>query len=356
MSFFGVTREVIDRVWPHPNADRLELATLRGVAFQFVVGKGTFAAGQEVVYVPIDSVLPPALTDALGVTGKLAGKEKNRLKTVRLRGEISQGLVGPTSLLYRLDLPAGLSAAEEAACIAAHLGVTKYEPPPIFGKGSILRPLPSGLSAYDVEGFERFGDVAALLMDREIIVTEKLEGANLSVTHDPSLRRTFVNQRNYTVTLEDDVPPSANAYWSAATDAGLLAAVETLATERRMPVTIYGELIGPKVQGNYYGLDRLRVIMFDLKLGADFALYGELKAAGSRFNLELAPVLGEGVTLRQWLDGRSIAEASGGPSRLNPARLREGVVVRPSVEQNVSGFGRLQLKQRDPVYLGETDN
>ena len=189
MAFFGVTQETIERVWPHPNADRLDLATLAGVAFQFVVARNSFAAGERVVYFPVDSVLPPAVTDRLGVTGKLAGKDKDRLKTVRLRGEISQGLVGPVSLLDGLDLPADLPPADEAERIAAHLGVVKYDPPPVMSKGALLRPLPAGLSAYDIEGFERFADAAELLMDRPVIVTEKLEGANLSVTHDPDLRR-----------------------------------------------------------------------------------------------------------------------------------------------------------------------
>ena len=356
MAFFGVTQETIERVWPHPNADRLDLATLAGVAFQFVVAKGRFTAGERVVYFPIDSVLPAAVTDALGVTGKLAGKTKDRLKTVRLRGEISQGLVGPLSLLDGLDLPADGSPAERAERIAAHLGVVKYEPPPVMSKGALLRPLPAGLSAYDIEGFERFADAAALLMDRPVVVTEKLEGANLSVTHDPDTRRTYVNQRNYTVTLEDGADPAANAYWAAAGAAGLLAAVETLAAARRRPVTLYGELVGPKVQGNYYGLDGLRVYVFDLKVGAEFAGYGDLKAVAAEHGATLAPVLAEDVTLRQWLGGRPVAAAANGPSALNPDRLREGVVVRPVAEEYVLGFGRLQLKQRDPVYLGETDN
>ena len=356
MAFFGVTRETIEKVWPHPNADRLDLATLAGVAFQFVVARNSFAAGERVVYFPVDSVLPAAVTDALGVTGKLAGKNKDRLKTVRLRGEISQGLVGPLSLLDGLDLPMDLSPADEAERIAAGLGVVKYDPPPVMSKGALLRPLPAGLSVYDIEGFERFADAAELLMDRPVVVTEKLEGTNLSVTHDPDTRRTYVNQRNYTVTLEDGADPAANAYWAAAESAGLLALAETLAIERRRPVTLYGELVGPKVQGNYYGLPRLGVYVFDLKVGPNFAPYHELRLIAGANDVALAPLLAENVTLRAWLDGRTVAAASHGPSVLNPDRLREGVVVRPAVEEYVIGFGRLQLKQRDPVYLGETDN
>ena len=158
------------------------------------------------------------------------------------------------------------------------------------------------------------------------------------------------------MTLEEGAEPAANAYWAAAEAAGLLALAEKLAVERRRPVTLYGELVGPKVQGNYYGLDELRVFIFDLKVGPDFAAYDELRAVADAHGTALAPLLAENVTLRAWLDGRTVAAASHGPSVLNPDRLREGVVVRPAVEEYVVGFGRLQLKQRDPVYLGETDN
>jgi hypothetical protein len=93
MAFFGVTSEHISAINVHPNADALELGKLEGMSFQFVIRRGAFKVGDEVFYFPIDTVFSDELAAVCGVLGKLAGSKKNRLKTVRLRGEISQGLV-----------------------------------------------------------------------------------------------------------------------------------------------------------------------------------------------------------------------------------------------------------------------
>ena len=70
-----------------------------------------------------------------------------------------------------------------------------------------------------------------------------------------------------------------------------------------------------------------------------------------------APTLGYNVTLREWLNGRTIQEASNGKSLLAPDRLREGIVVVPMVEQKVQwgdlSVKRLMLKQRSPAYLAK---
>ena len=77
----------------HPDADRLEIAGHGG--YQMVVGKGVWSTGDRAVYVPEASVLPGSLIEEMGLTGRLAGKGRDRVKVVRLRGVVSQGLVVP---------------------------------------------------------------------------------------------------------------------------------------------------------------------------------------------------------------------------------------------------------------------
>src|SRR5687767_9231735 len=78
----------VERVLPHPNADLLELAHIKG--WQCVVPRGKYAPGSLVTYVPIDSVLPEPLSERLGVTKYLS---KGRVRCARLRGEPSFGLI-----------------------------------------------------------------------------------------------------------------------------------------------------------------------------------------------------------------------------------------------------------------------
>ncbi|MFD0850638.1 RNA ligase (ATP), partial [Actinomadura adrarensis] len=90
MSTLRVTAERLT-IHPHGNADALELAQVG--LYRAVVGKGQFQSGDWALYIPEGSVLPDELIAELGLDGKLAGSKKNRVKAVRLRGELSQGIV-----------------------------------------------------------------------------------------------------------------------------------------------------------------------------------------------------------------------------------------------------------------------
>src|SRR5688572_4052170 len=153
MSTFAVSLERIENVWEHPNADRLDMARLRSMTYQFVIAKGSYQPGDLVVYFPIDSILPEHVIAAIGLTGKLSGADKNRVKTVRLRGEISQGVVASPDVL----IPNWKDGADyyEGQDITELLGVTKYEPPVVPIQAGKLVALPSLVSMYDIEGAER---------------------------------------------------------------------------------------------------------------------------------------------------------------------------------------------------------
>jgi RNA ligase (TIGR02306 family) len=90
MSTFKVTAEKLV-IHPHPNADALELAQVG--LYRAVVPKGQYKTGDVAIYIPEQAVLPDELIEEIGLTGRLAGKDKNRVKAVRLRGELSQGIV-----------------------------------------------------------------------------------------------------------------------------------------------------------------------------------------------------------------------------------------------------------------------
>lgn len=104
----------IDAITPHPNADRLEVATVLG--WQVVVPKGRYRAGDKVVWFPPDAIVPKEHSDRFGVTQYLAN---GRMKCARLRGVPLYGfLFAPDDA----DTPLGTN-------LAAHYGVTKWLPP-----------------------------------------------------------------------------------------------------------------------------------------------------------------------------------------------------------------------------------
>lgn len=182
MGFFAVTVQEIEGTFTHPDPEvtSIELAKVRAFAYQFVVRKGAFKPGDRVVYFPPDAQVPADVQGILGVVGKLSGNEKDRIKTIRLRGAISQGIVAPLGVFPMLDqgVPTGTDVTEA-------LKVTKYDPPPEMGEGGLMVPLPAGMSKYDVESCDNFPDVVPVFMDQRVYVSEKLEGENLMYVFYP---------------------------------------------------------------------------------------------------------------------------------------------------------------------------
>lgn len=366
MATFKVSLEKIGKVWTHPNADALDLAQVEGMAFQFVMARHTCKPGDVVIYFPIDSLLPPPVLAVLPptITAKLSGPERNRIKTVKLRSQISQGL----AVLLR-DFPlrsfvpeaTEIDAAQgclrlpgEAATsdLTRFLGVEKYEPPVVNLGDCDLRRLPPVAPHYDIEGCDRFPEVLERLLDEEVAVTEKLEGTNTAIVcewPEPNVR---ICQRSGEVIPREG---AVSIYHEGAKREDLPRKAMEMAEATGQSVTLRGELLGPKVQGNHYRLPALEVRVFEVWLNGhpiDWHLQTELT---DRFKVKTVPVLFVG-RLRDFLAGRTVQDRANGPSALKPDRLREGIVIRPTTElPPVEGFGRPILKQRSAEYLAKSD-
>jgi RNA ligase (TIGR02306 family) len=358
MSIFAVSLERIARVWPHDNADRLAMAQLDSMSYQFVIVKDTYQVGDLVVYFPIDSVLPPQVITAIGLEGKLSGAERNRVKTIKLRGAISQGVVAnPFEVIPDW---AAKDDWHEGQDVTALLGVTRYEAQIVPSQGGNLVSLPDLVSVYDIESAERFAaQVEAYLLDQAVLISEKVEGSHWSISlyADGS---TAVCQRRYRIEpiegVEHDWHKVARTSGISAQLPALKVALEAHLGRALQGVTVRGELIGPGVQGNYYKLRDHTVRIFEIEVDSFAVDVADFLALAAQFNLPTVPILAQNVTLRAWLEGRALAVASNGKSALNVDLLREGVVIRPMVEvRDDAGLGRVIIKQRSPEYLADND-
>lgn len=363
MSFFGVCIEKIDDVWAHPNADKLELAKLVNIDYQFVIAKGSFKKDDLVLYFPEDAVLPDPLLAKLGLTGKLGGAKKNRVKAIRLRGQYSQGVVGSLSILHDLgyESPAnGNLATGEKVNWADTLGVEKYDPevhtPGIPNASRVIQnPLPRGVRVYDLENAERYAKIVGGLIEKRVpvIVTEKLEGSHAILHLNEFGELKFCSRR--TTLIE------AETFWhKGMTNSKIYESLKKLREITPVnftKITIRGELIGPGVQGNIYGLPDLQVRVFDVELDDNpihaHSLHNSLVESGVFTVDQLAPVLFRG-TLDEYLGGKTLREVSDGKSVLGDTN-REGIVIKPVSELFERGLGRVILKQRSPLYLSESN-
>jgi RNA ligase (TIGR02306 family) len=350
MSFFGVTAEEIKQVGPIDGADRIEVASLAGMDYSFVVGKGQFKAGDKVLYFPVDSIIPIDVTRKMGLEGKLSGKNKDRVKTIKLRGQISQGIVAVLDLVPAHIMEQGPEAITDC------LGVKKYDPPEVPCHNAILKGLPDGVPVYDIESADRYVEVAARLMEQDVMVSEKVEGSNFSVLVTAS-GEVMVNQHNYTIIPKEG---AEHTFWKVAQEQGIIDFAKSVssADSTKRDVVVYGEMLGPGIQKNIYKLVKHKVLLFDVMANRQWfdpekfmfavqGFFGDLTAA--------VPILGDvGGPLSRWLGGKTIKEASNGKSCLADV-LREGIVIKPMKEQTDPKLGRLFLKQRSPEYLAKEE-
>ncbi|WP_405020251.1 RNA ligase (ATP) [Kitasatospora sp. NBC_00070] len=346
MSTLRVTAERLT-ILTHPNADALELAQVG--LYRAVVAKGAYRTGELAVYIPEQAVLPPALIEELGLTGKLAGSAHDRVKAVRLRGELSQGIVCRPAALAGTDLT---EAVAEGADFAELLGITKWVPPIPVGMSGEVESAPGLLPWVDIENLKRFPDVFE--PGEPVVVSEKLHGSCCLVTFHADSGTVQVSSKGIgaqRLALRED---DRNLYWRSVRAHGIPAVAAELAERLGASrIGIFGEVFGVGVQDLGYGESGRTELpgyaAFDVSAVIDGELHWldatELLAG----KLPLVPQLWSGPfdpdTVLALADGRETFSG-------RELHIREGVVVRPVVERYspVTG-GRAIAKVVSGAYL-----
>ncbi|MEU1501607.1 RNA ligase (ATP) [Streptomyces sp. NPDC005732] len=346
MSTLRVTAEVLT-VHEHPNADALELAQVG--LYRAVVPKGAYRTGETALYIPEQSVLPAGLIEELGLTGRLAGSSSDRVRAVRLRGELSQGIVCRPRALAEVDLD---RAVAEGTDFAPMLGIVKWVPPVPPTMSGEIEAAPELLPWVDIENIQRYPDIFA--PGEPVVLTEKLHGSACLVTHLAEEGRTYVSSKGFgakSLALKED---PRNLYWRAVHGHGV-ARVAALLAERlgARRIGIFGEVYGAGVQDLSYGADGRReslgYAVFDVSAEIDGEVRWLDAAALLEGELPLVPRLYEGpYAIDRVLETASGRETVSGRG----LHLREGVVIRPAAERHspVTG-GRAIAKAVSPAYL-----
>ena len=366
MSTFKVTLEKL-RILEHPNADALELAEVG--LYRAVVRKGEFKTGDYALYIPEQAILPPELLEELGLTGKLAGKDKNRVKAVRLRGELSQGIVcrpaalrGDPDLVKLLDDDGAPTIPQPD--YADLLGITKWVPPIPVGMAGDVEAAPNLLRWIDIENIKRYPGMFE--PGEEVIATEKIHGTCFLLTYDVYEEEFIVTSKGMggkNLALKES---DSNLYWRAARRFDLKNLAREIADAFNSGrVGLFGEVFGKGVQDLHYGRDAghddtLGFALFDAMVqdpdgdtrflsAAFFNTNVKNAAFKARAMVPTAPVLYEGP-----YDYDLLAKLAEGKEQVSGKELhiREGLVVRPLREQRseLTG-GRKIAKFVSDAYL-----
>jgi RNA ligase (TIGR02306 family) len=332
----------IESVQPHPNADRLCLARIKG--WQAVIrkredGSPEFAVGERVVFIPPDSTLPREMAERLGVVSYLSertdveGQRRLVVRQVRLRGEPSFGLlVRPDDSTW----PVGTDVRE-------HYGIGKYQPPVKFSAGDAEPHHPLFQRYTEIENLRNFPDVLA--PGEEVAVTEKIHGTNARIgwVEGKLLAGSHGLQRRRPAPEEI----ATNTYWFPSTLEPVQSLLDELRREGHAVAILYGEIYGSRVQSLHYGKrDGLGFAAFDVLVGEHYLDYDDFAALCARHGVATVPLLERGPFSLE-----RVAALSRGKTTLPDQHIREGVVVRPVVERFDPEVGRAILKYLSDDYL-----
>ena len=309
----------IDDIVPIEGADAIECAVLGG--WKVVVKKGEFTVGNLAVYCEIDAWIPTELAPFLS-KGKepreFEGIKGERLRTVKLRGQLSQGLLlplEPTCANIESELFEGLD-------VSVPLNIVKWEAPANAQlAGQVKGNFPSSIPKTDQERVQNLTKEIKAAFDNNLLfeLTEKLEGSSMTCY---LIEQEFgVCSRNLDLKRTDD-----NTLWKVAIEDKIELKMRIAGLDNH---AIQGELVGPGIQGNIYKLSKPMFFVFDIydiKKGV-YMNPVERQAMIKVLQLNHVPVLtndkdlGIGTVdeLLLWAEGKSF---------LNGKQEREGIVFK----------------------------
>ena len=322
--------QVIQNITPIDGADKIELTHIGG--WKVVVAKNVgHKIGDKVVYCEIDSFLPiePEFEFLRKSSYKklVDGTEGFRLKTIRLRGQISQGLIIPIGsaidIIKRNRGEVYCEMIEEGKDLTDLLGITKYEPPiPANLAGKVKGNFPSFISKTDEE---RCQNLTAELEQwseesdkHQFYVTEKLDGSSFTCYFKDG--EFGVCSRNLELQRDKN-----NTFWKTAIDLQLEEKLRFYGKN----LALQGELIGEGVQKNRYKIKGHTIRFFNV-----FDIQEHQKVDYDTFHtiiqdldLQTVPITEvPGFNLPNNTD--KLLNLAEGKSVLNNKAEREGIVIR----------------------------
>jgi len=370
-------QEVVD-IQPIKGADRIEVVTVLG--WKCVTKKGEFSIGEKVVYVEVDSVMPD------NGNYEFLRERKFRVRTIKLKKQISQGLVLPLSVFDSLSPKVSSGFMNINDDVTDYLGITKYLSPTDlqdianeerrirddknklrkfmmryswFRRLFLSRTKKSGFPYWvqktDETRIQSSPQIIDQFKDAYVTITEKIDYQSGTWTSKrvPRFNGVFsflpfkktlfvVASRNLT---NND---KAGLYWQIADKYKLKELCE------KFPgIIIQGEQGNSKIQGNKYKITEPKMWVFNIIKDGRFLDYRDMERFCLDHNLDYVPIVAEGKMSDLFTNVEDAVKFSEGKSLINKDVNREGVVVR--FINNSTGKKELSFKIINPKFLLKYD-
>lgn len=359
----------VTNIRKHPNADTLDICNVLG--WEVIIKTGDFKDGDWCVFYECDSVLPKHEIFAF------LEKRKYRIKTQKLRGIISQGLVMPISIIKTLT--GKEIKLEEGKDVTELLGVIKHDPQaqkersqtqrkeskrnPVvnymlsfawyrkfhfkFISQKRVKNFPWFIKKTDEERIQNMPWIFEVQNGTECYYMEKLDGTSFTGAiylpkSKPSLLQKVFSNTFYVCSRNINLHKKGNNYyWNIA----IKEDIENKLKKVSKNIAVQGEIVGIGIQKNRYNLDDMYLYIFNVYDIDKQYFYNleEKQEFCTKYGFQHAPYLGR-ITLTSDMQVADMIKLSEGRSVISPI-LREGIVVR-SIEND-----RISFKAINPKYL-----
>jgi len=270
-------------------AEMIEKATVLG--WEVVVAKDdNFKVGDLVVYCEVDSIMPDK------PEFEFLRERKFRIRTIKLKGQVSQGIVFPLSILKNADYGAAFLNLKEGSGVTEILGIRKHDPQAEFERKEVLRlatidknrmhkflkrynwyrklffkvdriPFPSFIHKTDEDRIQLFPDYYERWGHLKFTITEKVDGQSATYFCVPNPKRGLfrkkwlfgVCSRNFQL-----IKPDKSSYWTLAKELDLENKMKVWCKEHNIGLIIQGEAVGVGIQGNKYNKKGVELFVFNM--------------------------------------------------------------------------------------------
>lgn len=329
---------------PHPEADTLSIAIIKGTGWQCVVRTDDVVGKSLGVYIPIDAEVSVDVPQFSFLAAQ-AKRGKFRIKTIRLRNRLSQGLLIPA--------PENTKLGDD---LTETLQITRWEPPVISALvgGDQIRE-PGNFQKYtSIENQKNFPNVFD--SNDMVRVTEKLHGTNCRfgfVNDGLESGLSYIVGTHKTARDKDGHNIYSRISRELKIEEKLSSIVQT--ENPKIHLIVFGEIFGFGVQDLHYGCGKNQQSfrIFDVLLDHRYQAWEKVEEVAAALGVDTVPLLYRGA-----FDAERLIQLRDGATTLGQGHVREGVVVTAEPETTHPEIGRKIIKYISDDYLlrkGATD-
>lgn len=330
---------------PHPEADTLSIAIIKGTGWQCIVRTSDVIGKSLGVYIPIDAEVSVDVPQFSFLASQAKSGGKFRIKTIRLRNRLSQGLLIPA--------PENAKLGDD---LTETLRVTRWEPPitsALVGGDQVREP--GNFQKYtSIENQKNFPNVFD--SNDMVRVTEKLHGTNCRfgfVNDGLEAGLSYIVGTHKTARNKD----GNNIYSRISRELKIEENLAVLVQKENPKIhfIVFGEIFGYGVQDLHYGCEKNKQSfrIFDVLVDHRYQTWEKVCEVATALGVATVPLL-----YRGGFDPSLLIQLRDGATTLGHGHVREGVVVTAEPETTHPEIGRKIIKYISDDYLlrkGATD-